>query len=226
MMNDNHCFKDVKLFSTMTEQEVARLARASRLFIVQKGEMAFMQGDPSDSIYFLKEGIIKISRINADGRKLTIDLIRPGEFFGELCLAGERERRTIAEAMTNSFCCEFDRDFIEDYMKRRPDIALALIKIIGDRRLAMENLLEDMAFMDISTRVISLLLKYAEKNIVNIPLTHQEIADLTGSTRVSVSRSIAKLRKQGMIETSGDRIKLVSNELPCDCLPYSSNVIC
>jgi CRP-like cAMP-binding protein len=225
-MSNNHCFKDVKLFSTMTEQEVVDLTKASRLFIVQKGEMVFMQGDPSDSIYFLKEGIIKISRINADGRKLTIDLIRSGEFFGELCLAGEQERRTIAEAMTNSYCCEFDRDFIENYMKRRPDIALALIKIIGDRRLAMENLLEDMAFMDIYTRVISLLLKYAEKNIVNIPLTHQEIADLTGSTRVSVSRSIAKLRKQGLIETSGERIKIVDNEMLCDCLPYSSNLIC
>jgi CRP/FNR family transcriptional regulator, cyclic AMP receptor protein len=223
-MDKNHCLKEMNLFSTMVDKEVAELTRASRIFSVQKGETVFMQGDTSDSIYFLKEGIIKISRINADGRKLTIDMIRPGEFFGELCLAGERERRTIAEAMADSLCCEIKREYIEDYMKTRPDVALRLLKIIGDRWLALENLLEDMAFMDISTRVISLLLKYAEDNIVNIPLTHQEIADLTGSTRVSVSRSIAKLRKQGLIETSKEQIKLLNNKVLYDYLQYSSNL--
>jgi len=223
-MDKHHCYKDINLFFTTVDKEFADLTKASRIFSVQKGETVFMQGDPSDSIYFLKEGIIKISRINPDGRKLTIDLIRPGEFFGELCLAGERERRTIAEAMADSLCCEIDREYTEDHMKKRPDVALKLIKIIGDRRLAMENLLEDMAFMDISTRVISLLLKYAEDNIVNIPLTHQEIADLTGSTRVSVSRSIAKLRNQGLIETSKERIKLLDNKVLYDYLQYSSNL--
>jgi len=223
-MEKNLCFKEMNLFSTMVDKEIAELTRASKIFSVQKGKIVFMQGDPSDSIYFLKEGIIKISRINADGRKLTIDLIRSGEFFGELCLAGERERRSIAEAMTDSLYCGIDREYIEDHMKKRPDVALKLIKIIGDRRLAMENLLEDMAFMDISARVISLLLKYAEDNIVNIPLTHQEIADLTGSTRVSVSRSIAKLRTQGLIETSKERIKLTDNEVLYDYLQYSSNL--
>ena len=217
-------FKDMDLFSTMVDKEVAELTRASRIFSVQKGETVFMQGDTSDSIYFLKEGIIKISRINADGRKLTIDLIRPGEFFGELCLAGERERRTITEAMAHSLCCEIKREYIEGYMKTRPDVALRLLKIIGDRWLVMENLLEDMAFMDVFSRVISLLLKYAENNIVNIPLTHQEIADLTGSTRVSVSRSIAKLRMQGLIETSKERIKLLDNKVLYDYLQYSSNL--
>jgi CRP/FNR family transcriptional regulator, cyclic AMP receptor protein len=90
--------------------------------------------------------------------------------------------------------------------------------------LALENLLEDMAFMDVFSRVISLLLKYAENNIVNIPLTHQEIADLTGSTRVSVSRSIARLRQQGLIETSKERIKLLDNKVLYDYLQYSSNL--
>ena len=171
-----------------------------------------MQGDPSKALYVLHKGIIKISRVNTDGRKLTIDLIEPGQFFGELCLAGEKERRSFAEAMTDAAYCEIDKDHFERFMQKRPDLALTLIKIIGDRRLAMENLLEDMAFMEIPARVIALLLKYADKNIVKIPLTHQEIADLTGSTRVSVSRCIAKLRKDGLVETTGERIKLIHEQ--------------
>lgn len=222
-MNKDSCLQDSHLLSDMLAQDIERLAQAARSLKIPKGETVFMQGDPSRAIYFLKEGIIKVSRINPDGRKLTIDLIEPGEFFGELCLAGEKERRTIAEAMVTAFCCEIGKEHIEGYMQKKPDFALKLIKVIGDRRLAMENLLEDMAFMDISARVAALFLKYAENNIVKIPLTHQEIADLTGSTRVSVSRCVSKLRSEGLIETDGERIRLVDSDMLESHAQYSSS---
>ena len=184
-----------------------------------------MQGDPSQAVYYLKEGIIKISRINQDGRKLTIDLVESGDFFGELCLAGEKERRTIAEAMVDASCCEIDKEHIERYMQKRPEFALMLIKMIGDRRLAMENLLEDMAFMEIPARIAALFLKYAAEDFVKIPLTHQEIADLTGSTRVSVSRCVAKMRKDGLIDTIGNRIRLIDNDMLHSHAQYSSSFV-
>lgn len=207
-MDQQQCVLRSTLFSDVSGQEIERLAKAARRLKLAKGDAAFMQGDPASSLYILHEGIIKISRINTDGRKLTIDLIEPGQFFGELCLAGEKERRSYAEAMVDSSYCELDKNHFTEFMHKRPDFSLKLIKHIGNRRLAMENLLEDMAFMDVSARVVALLLKYAVKSIVKIPLTHQEIADLTGSTRVSVSRCIAKLRNDGSIETAGERIRL------------------
>lgn len=212
-MTDSSCLQGAKLFSDMLDHDIESLSRKSRIHTVSKGEAVFMQGDPSRSIYFLKEGIIKVSRINADGRKLTIDLIEAGEFFGELCLAGEKERRTTAEALVDAVCCEINKEPIEVHMQRRPDFALKLIELIGDRRLSMENLLEDMAFMEIPARIAALLLKYAESSIVKIPFTHQEIADLTGATRVSVSRCIAKMRSTGLIETNGERIKLINMDI-------------
>jgi CRP/FNR family transcriptional regulator len=207
----------------MIDEEVASLTKRSRHFKITKGDTVFMQGDPSDAIFFLSKGVIKISRINSEGRKLTLELIEPGNFFGELCLAEEKERRSIAEAMVDSFCYEIEKEHIESYMEKRPNFARKLLQIIGNRRLEMENLLEDMAFMDISSRVIALLLKYAENNVVKIPLTHQDIADLTGSTRVSVSRCIAKLRKEGLITTDESTIRLANNEILHSHVQYSSS---
>jgi len=223
-MEDN-LLKDIKIFSPMTEKEAEIIIKASRAVRVAKHRSIFMQGDPSHSVYFLREGRVKISKINLDGRKLTIDLIEPGDIFGELSLSDEKVRRNIAEAVEDSFCWEIKTEALETCLRKRPDIAVKLMKMIGDKRLAMENLLEDMIFMDIPSRVASLLLKYSDREMIKIPFTHQEIADLTGSTRVSVSRAIAKLRKNGVIKTKGDRIRLLNPAALYQLVQYSSRFI-
>lgn len=220
---EQQCFLGSELFSEVSGAEIDLLAKSSRRLNIVKGDTVFMQGDRASSIFILHEGTIKISRVNLDGRKLTIDLIEPGHFFGELCLAGEKERRSFAEAMVDSLCCELDKGHLTEFMNKRPDFALKLIKHMGNRRLAMENLLEDMAFMDVASRVLALLIKYSVKKIVKIPLTHQEIADLTGSTRVSVSRCMAQLRKDGFIETAGERIRLVNDTALADHALYAAS---
>ncbi|MBF0590449.1 MAG: Crp/Fnr family transcriptional regulator [Nitrospirae bacterium] len=196
------------LFCDITEAELQYVDTYARGFSYNKDETVFIQGDASHGIYFIDSGRIKISKLYHDGRKLTLDVIEPGEFFGEMSLAGEKERSTTAEATERSTGFEIDKRIFEGFLRKRPDIAIKLIQMIGDKRLSMENLLEDMAFMDVQGRIASLLLKYSENGIVKIPLTHQEIADMTGTSRVSVTRSIIKLRDKGLIQTTGDRIKL------------------
>ncbi len=217
-----HSLRDISIFADLTDQQLEPVMRASRDVKVHKNGNVFMLGDPSDSTFFLKEGRIKISKINRDGRKLTIDIIEPGEVFGELSLSGERVRRTFAEAVEAAFCWEIRTKSLEEVLTLRPDVAVKFLKMIGDRRLAMENLLEDMIFMDVPSRVVSLLLKYSDNDTIRIPFTHQEIADLTGSTRVSVSRAIAKLRRDGLIRTKGDTIRLINSEELRNIVKYSS----
>ncbi len=208
-MENNWFLKHSKLFEDIDKKEKEYLSKASIKFSVNKYNTVFFQGDTSNSIYFLESGRIKISRLSADGRKLTIDIIEPGDFFGELSLAGEKERRATAEAVVDSSGYKIGIKAFEVFLSKRPDIAIKLLKMIGDRKLIMENLLEDMIFMDVPLRIVSLLLKYSNNSVVKIHLTHQEIADMTGTTRVSVSRSIAKMRGKGLIETKGGLIKLL-----------------
>ncbi|KJR43890.1 transcriptional regulator, Crp/Fnr family [Candidatus Magnetoovum chiemensis] len=200
------------LFKTVDSADLKYLKSVSKPFKYSKNEVVFLQGDRSNSIFFLNIGRVKISKINLDGRKLTFDIIEPGEFFGELSMSKELERRTIAEAVVESSGYEMRSSDFEVFLQKRPDIAIRLIQMIGDKRLALEKLLEDMIFMDVQSRVVSLFLRYSDIDTLKIPLTHQEIADMTGATRVSVSRTIAKLRKDGLIETQGERIKLINKQ--------------
>ncbi|WP_040333444.1 Crp/Fnr family transcriptional regulator [Candidatus Magnetobacterium casense] len=196
------------LFRDVTEAELQYIDTYARTFSLDKDETVFTQGDTSNGIYFLDGGRIRLSKLYHDGRKLTLDVIEPGEFFGEMALAGEKHRSTTAEATERATGIEIRKNVFEEFLRKRPDIAIKLLQLIGDKRQSMESLLEDMAFMDVQGRIASLLIKYSENGLVKIPLTHQEIADMTGTSRVSVTRSIIKLRDKGLIETTGDRIRL------------------
>jgi CRP/FNR family transcriptional regulator len=192
----------------LSGEELEYLEGCRRAFRRGRGESVFMQGDVSDAVYFLCEGRVKVSKISPDGRKLTLDVIGPGEFFGELAISGEKERGTMAEAVTDARGYSIGKNALEKFFHRRPDIAIKMIQLMGNKRLSAETFLEEMIFMDVEARISALFLKYSENGVVKIPLTHQEIADMTGATRVSVSRSIARLRGRGAIETTGDRIKV------------------
>jgi CRP/FNR family transcriptional regulator len=206
--NNTRTLKDNELFSGLPEAEMHYLDGHRRVFRYDRGETIFMQGDASDTVYFLCEGRIKVSKISPDGRKLTLDVIGPGEFFGELAISGEKERGTTAEAVTDARGYKIGKVALEGFLHRRPDIAIKMIQLMGNRRLSAETFLEEMIFMDVEARISTLLLKHSENGVVKIPLTHQEIADMTGATRVSVSRAIVRLRNGGKIETTGDRIRI------------------
>jgi CRP/FNR family transcriptional regulator len=199
----------LNIFAGLSEKEITLLKNASKPFTIKKEQTLFMQGDPAKALYYLKEGRIKLSRLAPDGRKLTLDLVEPKDFFGELCLSSETTRSSIAEAVKDSTGSVIEREAFLLFMSTRPDVALNFLKMIINKRIAMENLFEDMIFMDVTTRVAALILKYSEKSTVKIHLTHQEIADMTGTTRVSVSRAIIKLRNDGLIETTGVRIHIL-----------------
>ncbi|MBF0457263.1 MAG: Crp/Fnr family transcriptional regulator [Nitrospirae bacterium] len=212
-----------RLFSQIGRAEVEALCARRHPFKHRKDEIIYMHGDPSDTMFFLGRGLVRLSKLSHDGRKFTLDVVEPGGFFGELCLAGETERRSIAEAMDDVSGFEIKKAVFEAYLVKRPAIAIKLLQIIGDKRIEMESMLEDMIFMDVESRIVSLLLKYSENGTVKLPMTHQEIADMTGATRVSASRTIVALRNKGLIETQGQRIVLTNEKQLREILGHSTN---
>ncbi|MCI4626657.1 MAG: Crp/Fnr family transcriptional regulator [Candidatus Magnetoovum sp. WYHC-5] len=207
-MSYSNFLKGSALFDELSEDDRLLLYRASRPFKYLKNDVVFLQGDKSNTVFFLDVGMVKISRINPDGRKLTFELVEAGDLFGELSLSNETLRRAMAEAVEDCAGYVISAAEFEVFLRKRPDIALKIIQRIGDKRLIAEKLLEDMIFMDVQSRVISLIMRYSHNDSLKLHFTHQEIADMTGTTRVSVSRTISKLRKRGVIETTGERIKI------------------
>ncbi|MDH3973727.1 MAG: Crp/Fnr family transcriptional regulator [Deltaproteobacteria bacterium] len=211
-LNTNRLLKD------LPEEDINELVPLLKESKVDKRECVYNMGDASDTLYILKEGRIKISRFSEDGRELTIDILDPGDVFGELSLAGELERETSAEALEDSFICSIKRDHFESFLSKRPGLSLNITRMIGGRMRKIENRLENLIFQDVQKRLLFALSDLGEKygtpvdegTMISVRLSHQEIANLIGAARETVTAELNSLKKSGRIIASGRDIILPS----------------
>lgn len=196
-----------KLFSSLPEAELQRMASLLRPVTVRKKDFIYSVGDRADTIYILKEGRIKITRFTEEGKEIIMDILEPGDIFGELALAGEAQRETCAEALEESFICAIPRRDFEEFLSKNPDLSFKITKWIGLKLRKIESRLEKLLFKDVRMRILTLLQDLAstygrdtpEGKEISLKISHQDIANLIGSTRETVTLEINNLKKSGQI---------------------------
>ncbi len=213
--------KKINLFKEMTSEDMGKIERATRMESVKKKTPIFFPGDPSQQVYLLKEGRVKLSRISEEGREVTIALLEPGEIFGELEVLGDAPRDTLAEALDDSKICVVSKKIFLEMVSSKPDFSFRLTKLIGFRMRKIESRVEDLVFRDVPARLAHLLLElakdYGQKTeqglLLKIKITHQEIANLIGSIRETVSAVLGDFKREGWISFEGRQITLLRPDL-------------
>lgn len=210
-----------KIFSGLSEKDKGEIASKSMAKNVKKKDFVYSAGGKADTVYILKEGRVKITQFSKDGRGLTVDILEPGDIFGELTVAGEQVRETDAAAMEDSFICAIGRKDFEDFIGKMPDLSLAITKWIGLRLRRVESRFMDMLFQDVRSRLITLFKDLARKYGVEadggrkiaLRLSHKEIASLAGGTRETVTLELNNLKRSGDILMDGKYFILPSKHI-------------
>lgn len=210
-----------RLFSGLSSQDRERFASLLTEINVKKKNLVYRTGDRAETLYILKEGRIKITRLSEDGKELTVDILDPGDIFGELALAGEEVREESAVALEDSYICAINRKDFEDFFSKIPLLSVTVTKWIGLRLRKIENRLEGMIFQDVRSRLLSILRELAQKygvpvqggRKIMVRLSHQEIANLIGATRETVTLELNNLKKDGYILIEGRDIILSTRSL-------------
>lgn len=173
-----------------------------------RGEYVFLPEENADKIYFVSEGRIKIGSYSDDGKEITKAILGPGEVFGELALLGSSDkRRDFAFAMEKSTTCVLTLQEVQALMREYNNFGLFMMKIMGRRVLKMEKRLESLVFKDSRTRIVEFLHQLAiEKGqrvgyetLVRKFMTHQEIANLTATSRQTVTTILNELRSKNIL---------------------------
>ncbi|HEX9758830.1 MAG TPA: Crp/Fnr family transcriptional regulator [Nitrospiria bacterium] len=212
------CLQNINLFNEFNREDMLILEKVASMSPVKKNEPIFLPGDPSREVYLLKTGRVKISRITENGKELTMALLKPGNIFGELEALDGTPRDTLAEALDDTVLCLIPRDPFLVMLKSKPDLSFRLTKIIGFRLRRIESRIEELVYKDVPTRVAHVLIEMARDfgtqddkgTRIGIRLTHQEIANLIGSTRETVTATLGDLRRQGFLEFDNRSI-LITN---------------
>lgn len=180
----------------------------------KKGDYIYLPNEHADKIFFLTEGRVKIGTYGDSGKEITKAILGPGEVFGELSLIGEDKRRDFTYAMEDTVVCVMSVQDMKNMMRDHNALNLFLMKIMGSRMLEMEQRLESLVFKDSRTRIIEFLHELGAKKgqrvgyemLVRKFITHQEIANLTATSRQTVTTVLNELRNDNIITFNRKRL--------------------
>jgi CRP-like cAMP-binding protein len=212
--------KKIPLLADLHHDVLQRLAERVQLTEVRRRRVVYLPGDPGQAVFFVNGGRVKISKVTRDGKELTLAYRGPGEVFGELVLIDGGPREEMAEAMENALITEIERSEFERLIQREGMVGYRLTKIVAERRREVENKIETLIFKDVNAKLAELLLRLAVEygvedergTLVALKITHQEMANLIGSTRETVSLTLSQFKRKGLIQTDGRKVILADRE--------------
>lgn len=199
--------KRLPLFADLPDSLLSQLADQCRMDLFQRDEAIFYQGDGCDRVWMVRLGQVKIIRQEESGREVILEMIAPGEVFGGTTLFMPKHpatARSIEETETISFSKESYISFLRDC----PPLALRLIQMLGHRLHSMMSL-QVLAGERVERRLAHILLKLANRSgrkepegiLVTIPLSRQDLADMSGTTLETAIRIMSRFSREGIVKT-------------------------
>ena len=190
----------------------AFLTKASRgrsASVYRKKQTIFAQGDPADAVFYLEKGQITLTVVSERGKSAIVAMLKPGDFFGEGCLAGQPLRMATASAMTEASVVRIERQAMIRLLHERSVFSERFLAHLLARNVRIEEDLVDQLFNSSEkrlARVLLLLARFGKEGETEpvIPKVSQEVlAEMVGTTRPRISGFMNKFRKLGFIEYNG-----------------------
>ncbi|MGD8926956.1 MAG: Crp/Fnr family transcriptional regulator [Thioalkalispiraceae bacterium] len=186
----------------------------------EKHDLIFQAGSPGDYVYLLSNGRAKIYQLSPTGKEVILWFCFSGEMFGmaEVCRRGQRE--VYARACSRTDVIKVSQKAFKEFLATHSEAAMLTIDLLSCRMRALGDMLLNLASDDVMSRLIKLLTrlsnrygKYEGNNIIlDIPLTHQEIADMIGASRQTVSSSISALKRRGYLDIENHCIHIKDSQ--------------
>jgi CRP/FNR family transcriptional regulator, cyclic AMP receptor protein len=187
-----------------------------------KGERIFNEGDESGHFYIIKSGKVRTYKLSPDGKELTLSILKKGDLFGELSVVSDDPREVFAEAFEDSYVCKMSTDNYQTIKDKMNQFSVKIQNKIWQNRKEIEGRLEDIIFLNVEDRLRKLL-NYLAKNfgksidqnetLIDIKLTHQNIADLLGIYRQTASAIIGKFQDEQLLRIHHKKIILLKSFL-------------
>ena len=193
--------KRLPLFKSLSEGNITRILSGFSLLNVKKGETVFYQTDESTDLYIIISGAVKASLINDEGQELVLACFKEGDFLGEMSLLDGRPRSATVIAEDDSTLSVLKREKFLNTLKKEPMIAIEMLSALVGRLRGADEMIESLAFLDVSERLIKILHRLAkeegeelEDGVYRIKkITHKELASKTCASREAVTKVLKVL---------------------------------
>ena len=214
---DISLLRRVPLFEVLKDDDLEAIARVTITRSYDKDQVIILAEEEGDALFLINTGQVKVSIVSEDGREVILSLLGEGAVFGELALLDEKPRSANVVAMSDAELYMLHRSDFLKLLYRVPKIAITLLAELATRLRKTDRKIEGLALLDVTSRISETLLQLADEqgeehseglHIPNRP-THQQLANMSGTTRETVSRVLKRLEAQGYIVCKGRTITIL-----------------
>ncbi len=199
-----------EVFRGLSPQDMQEIERLTTMTTCRRGRVFYTPGETGEVLFVLKKGRVQLYRVTADGKKLITTTVESGTVFGEMSLVGQGMYDSFAEAAQDCVLCVMSRSDVAHLIATKPRFALTIIDLLGRRLIDAEGRLETLAFKSVPARLATTLLRLAADGDEVVGVSHQDLADIVGSYRETITRILNELRSAGVLELGRERIRILS----------------
>jgi CRP/FNR family transcriptional regulator, cyclic AMP receptor protein len=196
------------LMSTMPEQALDDLVKFTTVARFEPHRVIFDKGEPGDCLYGILAGRVRIYSASPEGAEIMLNVMEPGELFGEIALLDGSTRTASAAAMEHADLLRIHRAHFLPYIRANPDLILAMLTLLCQRLRWTTSVIEDAAFLTFPARLAKRLLVLAEhyrrpqEQAVTVPLSQHELGSMVGAGRETINKQLALWRSAGIVDTA------------------------
>ena len=217
-MPDN-LLRNNQFFANLADEELEKVKNIMRKRNYDKEQIIFFEDEPGEGLFLLKSGKVKLTKMVESGDEQILTIIKPGNIFAEVVLFGNANYPATAVALEDSELYLIRSKDMENIIRDNPSIAIKLLDVMSKRLRRAQKLVRDMGLKDTTRRTASLLVYLAEeygvernnKIKIDIKLTQQELSNMIGTTRETISRVLNKFKGEDIV--SNKSRKMIINDL-------------
>jgi CRP/FNR family transcriptional regulator, cyclic AMP receptor protein len=202
-----------ELFADLDEASLGRIASATAVRELHRGDVLFREGDEPDQLYVVDSGRIAIANRSPDGRESVMALMERGDLFGEMGLLDGLGRSAEARALEPSVVLAIPYEPVRTVYEEQPQLLWAVVALLAGRLRSMDVALADSVFLDVTGRTAKRLLEMADgEDDFVLPVTQEELAGMVGASRERVNKAIASFVRLGWIEQADRRYRILQRD--------------
>ena len=214
------CIGNLWLFRDLLGETLMAMSQSAIRYRKQRGERVFLEGDLADTMFLIKGGRIKLSKLAESGNELVLGYRKPGDFIGENILTDTETYPCSAWCQEETLICGFSKQQFNALILEHPHIGLQIIRNMSERIAWLSDQVGNLTVTNIEDRLHRVLQNVAKEQgvedergyVLNFSITHEELGFLIGAHRVSVTRAMNALKQNGKVVIDGK--SLVITRIP------------
>lgn len=209
--------RQLGFFKGLDEDALDEIVSAARPLTLSKGAFLLTQDEPAERFFLLRSGGVRLTQVTADGHQVVVRLVSPGEGIGIIAVLGKIGYPVSAEIIEDAELLAWQGDEIAELMLRHPRLAIHALRLVSGRLHGFMDQVRELSTERVERRIAHGLLRLArqvgrreeEGILIDIPLTRQDLAEMTGTTVFTVSRTLSAWETAGWLHTEKQRVTIL-----------------